>query len=72
MNQSTLQDIESKINQMHDIGLQFVNYKDSGTIVVKVVDKSTGKVIREIPSEDFLNMVSAMNQMIGILFDKKV
>ena len=67
-----LKDLESKINQMHDVGLQFSQYKDSDKIIVRVVEKGTNKVIREIPSEEFLDLVEKMNQMIGILFDKKV
>jgi len=67
-----LKDLESKINLMHDVGLQFSEYKDSGKMIVRVVEKGTNKVIREIPSEEFLELVEKMDQMIGILFDKKV
>ncbi|MBI5590622.1 MAG: flagellar protein FlaG [Deltaproteobacteria bacterium] len=67
-----LKDLETKINQMQEVGLEFSQYKDSGKMIVKVVEKGTNKVIREIPSEEFLNLVEKMDQMIGILFDKKV
>jgi flagellar protein FlaG len=67
-----LKDLESKINQMQEVGLEFSQYKDSGKMIVKVVEKGTNKVIREIPSEEFMNLVEKMDQMIGILFDKKV
>ncbi len=67
-----LKDLESKINQMQDVGLEFSQYKDSGKMIVRVVEKGTNKVIREIPSEEFLDLVEKMDQMIGILFDKKV
>lgn len=67
-----LKDLEDKIDQMHEVGLQFSEYKDSGKIIVKVVEKGTNKVIREIPSEEFMQLVEKMDQMIGILFDKKV
>ena len=67
-----LKDLESKINQMHDVGLEFSQYKDSGRMIVRVIEKGTNKVIREIPSAEFLDLVEKMDQMIGILFDKKV
>jgi flagellar protein FlaG len=67
-----LEDLVSKINQMHEVGLEFSQYKDSGKIIVRVVEKGTNKVIREIPSKEFLDLVEKMDQMIGILFDKKV
>ena len=67
-----LKDMEDKINQMQEVGLQFSEYKDSGKIIVKVIEKGTNKVIREIPSEEFMQLVERMDQMIGILYDKKV
>jgi len=66
-----LKDLESKINKMQEVGMVFSQYKDSGKMIVKVVERGTNKVIREIPSEEFLNLVEKMDQMIGILFDKK-
>jgi flagellar protein FlaG len=67
-----LKELENKINQMQEVGMVFSQYKDSGKMIVKVVEKGTDKVIREIPSEEFLDLVEKMDQMIGILFDKKV
>lgn len=67
-----LKDLETKINQMQDVGLEFSRHKGSGKTIVRVVEKGTNTVIREIPSEEFLNLVEKMDQMIGILFDKKV
>jgi flagellar protein FlaG len=67
-----LKDLESKINKMQEVGMVFSQYKDSGKMIVKVIERGTDKVIREIPSEEFLNLVEKMDQMIGILFDKKV
>jgi flagellar protein FlaG len=67
-----LKDLEIKINKMHEVGLEFSQYKDSGKMIVRVVEKGTDRVIREIPSEEFLDLVEKMDQMIGILFDKKV
>jgi flagellar protein FlaG len=69
---AVLKDLESKINQMQEVGLEFSQYKDSGKMIVKVVEKGTNKIIREIPSEEFMSLVEKMDQMIGILFDKKV
>ncbi len=57
---------------MQDIGLQFSEYKHSGKMIVRVVEKETNKVIREIPSEEFMELAEKMDQMIGILFNKKI
>ena len=43
-------------------------HEGTGHIMVKVVSKQDGKTIREVPSEDLLNLVKKMDEMIGILF----
>jgi len=67
-----LKDLENKINQMQEVGMVFSQYKDSGKMIVRVVEKGSNKIIREIPTEEFMDLVEKMDQMIGILFDKKV
>jgi uncharacterized FlaG/YvyC family protein len=67
-----LKDLESKINLMQAVGLEFSHHEESGKMIVRVVEKGTGKVIREIPSEEFLDLSARMDHMIGLLFDKKV
>jgi len=47
--------------------------KASKEIVVKIIDKSTGKVIRQIPPEEILKIDSAFKDIIrGNLVNKKV
>ena len=57
---------------MRNIGLRFSVHETTGQTMVKVVDKETGKLIREIPIEELLDLVDKIDEMIGILFDKKV
>lgn len=59
--------------------LNFDIVDDSGDVVVKVVDKDTDEVIRQIPSEEFLQVANKINDLLdelsstkGILFDSKV
>lgn len=44
----------------------------TGRIIVKVTSKESGKVIREIPPEELLDLAARIEEMTGILFDKKV
>ena len=37
-----------------------------------VIEKETGEIIREIPSGEFLNLSAKLEEMFGILFDRKV
>ena len=46
---------ESKLNQL----------------CVKIIDKNSGKIVREIPSKDFIRHQIALREMIGLILDKK-
>ena len=69
---AAMKDFQDKVSQMQYIELEFSLHKGTGRVMVKVIDKNTGKVIREIPDKKFLDLVAGMDKMIGILFDKKV
>ena len=72
ISQDMLNDVQHEIQKMRNVGLQFSVHEATGRTMVKVVDKETEKLIREIPPEDLLNLVNKLDEMIGILFDKKV
>jgi len=44
----------------------------TGNIMVKVISQDTGKVIREIPSKEMLDLAAKMEEMTGTLFDENV
>lgn len=52
--------------------LNFSVHESTGEIVVKVISKADGKVIREIPSEEMLNHAAVMKKLQGLLFDETV
>ncbi|MDB5100797.1 MAG: hypothetical protein JWM80_5218 [Cyanobacteria bacterium RYN_339] len=49
-----------------DEGLQFSVHKGSGRVVVKLVDHQTKEVLREFPSEKFLDMMDKLQQVSGL------
>ncbi len=51
------------------VGLVFEVKPQSHEVVVKVVDRETHKVIREIPAEEFQRMRSTMDHMVGLFVD---
>ncbi len=61
--------LETNLLKMNQVGLKFTQHKESGRIMIRVVESGTDKVIREIPEESFLDLVAKMEQMVGILFD---
>ena len=62
---------EMKQELIRDVGLQFNVDKDTGCVVVTVIEESTGQVIREIPPSQVLKLVASMEKTIGIIFDQK-
>ena len=62
----------NKLAESLDRSLRFFVHKDSGRAAVKVVDNNTGKVIKTIPPEEFLNFVAKIKKVAGIFFDKGV
>lgn len=49
--------------------LQFSVDDDSGETIVKVVDRETDKVIRQIPAEEVLKMKENLREIHGLLFN---
>ncbi len=41
------------------------------SLVVKVIDAKTGKVIREIPPQEVINLQKKLSEVVGIIFDSK-
>lgn len=53
--------------QMVSQKLEFSIDKDTEAFVVKVVDKETKEVIRQIPSEEMLELAKALDKLQGLL-----
>ena len=50
---------------------EYSYHKETNRVSIKVIDKDTDKVIREIPPEKSLDMLQKMWEMAGILVDEK-
>lgn len=64
-------DVQQNLKMVHNVDLQFSVHEASGKIMVTVTDKDTGKVIREIPPSEILNLAAKFDEMIGLIFDQK-
>lgn len=72
VSEKLLEELEQDIEAIHNIGLRFSKHDDTGRTMIKVLDKASDQLIREIPSEDVLNLAAKIDEMIGILFDRQV
>ena len=53
-------------------GIRFSISKDTGDIVVQVVNRKTNELIRQIPPEELVKLRTKLKEICGILFDRKV
>jgi uncharacterized FlaG/YvyC family protein len=70
-NEESLQAVAERINQSlksMSYSLQFVPDKESGVVVIKVLDEK-GKVIRQIPPEVMVELFSKIGNK-GLIFNK--
>ncbi|MFH0730475.1 MAG: flagellar protein FlaG [Pseudomonadota bacterium] len=70
--QDLLDAMEVDMATMHNVGLEFSVHEKSGRTVIKVMDKTNSEVIREIPSKTVLALAARIDEVLGLLFDKKV
>lgn len=50
---------------------EFSIHEKTKQIMVKVIEKESGKLVREIPPEKILDMVASMCEKAGLLIDEK-
>jgi len=74
----TIEEMNKAVNEANDLLKQMNNNKlefrvDRKTkeTVVQIVDKTNGKVIKQIPPEDVLKFRERLNELVGILFDSE-
>ena len=68
--QQAANNVQQKV-QAQTSNLTFSVDQGSGKTVVKLMDNETGKVIRQIPSEEMIAMSEAMDKMQGLLLKQK-
>ncbi|MBG6077615.1 flagellar protein FlaG [Polaromonas sp. CG_9.11] len=69
--QQSLDDI-NKVMATLSISVQFKIDPDYKELIINVVDEDTGKLIRQIPTEEVVKMSKAMDNLKGLLFAQSV
>lgn len=65
-------DLVNRTMEIYRTELRFVLDEESGEFMVKVINSTTGEVIREIPPEWVLKIVADVKKMLGIIIDKLI
>lgn len=63
--------IRQNLKVLNNVELSFSVHEASGDVVVTVTDEDTGKVIREVPEREMLNLAAHLEEMVGMIFDQK-
>ena len=64
-----VEQMQSQIDSMN-VSLQYSFYGNGGEkIAVKVVNRETGQVIREIPSKEMQTLQTKMSELVGMIFN---
>ncbi len=69
--QNVLEDVQQYLLQQ-GIRLSFEVHDKTGDLVVRVLDKDTGEVIRQIPPEEMLKLREKLEELTGVLLNGKV
>jgi flagellar protein FlaG len=51
--------------------LQFTIHEGDGRVVVQIKDEKSGQIVRQIPSEDVLELAKRLDELSGLLFKEK-
>ncbi|MEJ8305970.1 flagellar protein FlaG [Saccharibacillus sacchari] len=72
--EQSLQELQKAIQAIQgpQKSLEISVHQQTHAIMIKVLNKETGDVIREVPSEKILDVVAKMMEFSGILIDEKV
>jgi len=68
---STAADLQ-RLSHAFNKKLQFEVDQSSNQVIVKVIDKETDKVIKELPPEELQRLHRNLKEAIGLLFDEMV
>ncbi len=69
----TIDLVEKLRSQMQHIqrDLSFSVDESTGDVVVRVIDGDSGKIVRQIPSEEILRLTERLDEMRSLLFEAK-
>jgi len=61
----------NKLSSELNLDVKFAYNEKIDTVYINVTDKSTGRVIRKLPTEEAMKIKESMQDLVGVLFDKK-
>jgi len=72
LSNEVLQAFKQEFDLINNVEVKFNKDDETGQTYIKIVDKDSGDIIREIPPEEVRKLAEKLDEMVGLLFDKKV
>jgi len=72
------EDVKESVKDINDIiekvkeDLSFEVHDETDRMMVKVIDRKTKEVIKELPPEEMLDLSARIHKIVGLLIDEKV
>ncbi len=73
-NQNSAKETTKELNKISDnlnLDIKFAYNDKIDTLYINITDKNTGEIIRKLPTEEAMKIKESMQDLIGVLFDKK-
>ena len=67
---NTVEQLNQQMNAL-DTNVKFGFNDKIDSMFVNVMERSTGKMIRKIPTEEAMSLAEKMKEIVGMIFDKK-
>ncbi len=64
-------EMQQRLDALGNTRLSFRVNEKPNEVVVQITDGQTGKVVRQFPSDEALNLQAKLQELTGLLFDEK-
>ncbi len=61
----------ASLPDLPEVALTYEVNRDTGNVIIKIVDRATQEIIREIPPEEVQRLGRAMDVLVGRLLDRR-
>jgi flagellar protein FlaG len=68
---SAFEDLNQMMERFHK-AIRFEVFEDSGDVYAQIIDTNTEEVLKSIPSEEALETMNRINQVLGMFIDAEV
>ncbi|MFC1481111.1 flagellar protein FlaG [Candidatus Neomarinimicrobiota bacterium] len=69
---TVVEELNNFVHQVSSTKVTFDVDEETGEQIIRVLNKETGEVIRQVPAEELINLAARMDQLKGLIFSEEV